>query len=198
LDAVAAFGGDVQLNPNTSRITVIIDDTRLEHVLGSRQFTVNGRAHNLPQASVVVEGMVFAPIAMFERLQMAINFEANRIFGDGLRIVYRNREYALTMPILSMNDEYMYPLRQIAEGILGAAVNWDQNTSMASVALNNRFTSFVIGQNTFIDNGISKNMTPGVIPFIFHNRTYIPIRYIVEPLGYSARFDAALNAIFIE
>ncbi|MCL1998548.1 MAG: copper amine oxidase N-terminal domain-containing protein [Turicibacter sp.] len=49
-----------------------------------------------------------------------------------------------------------------------------------------------------MDTGTRRNMTAGVIPFIFSDRTYLPIRYIVEPLGFTFRIDTARNAIIIE
>ena len=197
LETVVAFGGEFNFDKSTRIITIELGNTRIEISLAAETMTINGILQTFPDM-LVVDGMLFVPVAILENLNMTFTYVADRVFAEELRIIYGEAEHGLTLPVISLNDEYMYPFRQIAEDILGAAVNWEHTIRTASATLNNRFSSYVIGENRFMDNGSSRNMRPGIIPFIFAERTYMPIRYIVEPLGYTFRYNPAINAIFIE
>ena len=91
----------------------------------------------------------------------------------------------------------MYPYHRIAES-LGASVDWDPAVSTASALLGSRYDKFVIGSNGYNDNGAAKKMDEGLVPFIYNNRTYLPLRYIVEPLGFTIRWDGATSSVYIE
>ncbi|MDR1537172.1 MAG: copper amine oxidase N-terminal domain-containing protein [Clostridiales bacterium] len=103
----------------------------------------------------------------------------------------------LTLPILNANDRTFYPFRECLDN-LGAAVNWDDATKTASGALGDNYVSFSIGSNPYIANGISLNMDGGAAAFVSDDRTYVPIRFAAEALGYSVKWDEDANAIFIE
>ena len=143
-------------------------------------------------------GLVYLPLDYFTSgLDITFGYDPNSTYGDDIRFYLRGVELQRDEPILDLNSRIMYPYRRIAES-LGAAVDWNPSTSTASAILENKFDRFVIGSNEYNDNGLMKKMDEGVVPFIYNNRTYLPLRYIVEPLGFSIRWDGTTSSVYIE
>jgi len=86
-----------------------------------------------------------------------------------------------------MNDRTMVPLRFVAEA-LGAKVDWNEDTRVATVALDGKSLSVTIDK-----------VAPGMdVPaMIINNRTMVPLRYISEALGCEVAWDPDTRSIDI-
>ncbi|MCL2015953.1 MAG: stalk domain-containing protein [Defluviitaleaceae bacterium] len=197
LEALAAFGAEISLNQQTQTIIIELGTTIIHIPLNHDTVVINGTPHTMNFFPIIIEDRVFVPLAVLELIGMTINTEVDRVFAENLHIIYRGNRYDLTLPVMNINGEFMYPFREIAE-IIGATVTWDANMRTGSAAFNNFFSTFTVNQNVYIDNGIARNLTRGVVPFIIGDRIYLPIRYVVEPLGLRFRLDSVNNAIIIE
>lgn len=91
-------------------------------------------------------------------------------------------------PIIK-NSRTLVPARFIAES-LGAKVEWSAKTSTVTITFENRIVKLVIGSNQ-MKVGKSE-VTLDVAAEILNNRTYVPLRKLVEALGKKVFYDRGL------
>ena len=113
--------------------------------------------------------------------------QANIKVEPDCKVLFFDNEMELTLPVLNVNDRLLYPFREILEE-MGAKVEWDEATSTAKGTVYGRdfarTVEFTIDSETYKSNGYEINMDPGVTAILYNDRTYIPIRYAAECLGY--------------
>ena len=73
------------------------------------------------------------------------------------------------------------PFRALGEAI-GADVVWDNDARTVTYTLDGNEIVMTIGSTTYTVNGVEKTMD--VAPEITGKRTYVPIRFIGEALGF--------------
>ena len=78
----------------------------------------------------------------------------------------------------------MYPFREILE-LIGASVYWDNDNKIAVGETEERKIEFPIGKNEYYLNGEKYEMDTAAYIDSTLGRTYIPIRYAAEGLGYT-------------
>ena len=98
-------------------------------------------------------------------------------------VMLNGKKLDLTLPILNVNGRLMYPFRECL-GAMGAEISWDSNTRTATGKVGNDAVAFSVNSNAYTVNGVKKQMDAGVTAFISGDRTYIPIRYAAEALGF--------------
>ena len=74
----------------------------------------------------------------------------------------------------------MVPLRDIGD-ILGAEVDWNQNTSTATAKLNNKTVAITKGKKTATVNGKSQMLSATAA--IVNDRIFVPLRFLSESFG---------------
>ncbi len=89
-------------------------------------------------------------------------------------------------PII-VNNRTMVPIRHVTE-MLGGSAYWDNDARMVTLALNGKIMTMTIG-----------TPIPGydVAPFILNDRTYVPIRYVSETIGYNVQWVDSTRQIVI-
>ncbi len=98
------------------------------------------------------------------------------------------------------NDRTMIPARFIAES-LGATVGWNAAEHKVTITGKHLKTGEAVEINMFIEmktayiNGEAVRMD--TVPFIRDNRTYTPVRFIVEALGATVAWDGATSTATI-
>ena len=80
------------------------------------------------------------------------------------------------------NDRTYVPFRALGEA-LGAEVNWDNDARTVTYTLGNTEVVLTIDETTYTVNGDEKTMD--VAPVITGDRTYVPVRFVGEALGFS-------------
>jgi len=111
-----------------------------------------------------------------------------------------------TVPVI-VNNRTFIPIRALIETI-GGSVKWNDQLRQVTIELPYR--------NTVIDLWIDKNWAritdsygnvswkqidqgnSKIAPFIKNDRTYLPLRFIVETLGFKVNWDAILEIITVE
>lgn len=111
------------------------------------------------------------------------------------KVVLRGAELKFEMPIINKGGRTYYPLRELFNA-MGATVDWDNKTGTASGYMGVDSVDFIIGSNVYRVNGTRKEMD--AFAFIENGRTYIPIRYAAEGLGYTVEWDEATKTITIK
>ena len=99
-----------------------------------------------------------------------------------------------TAPFIKDNRTFV-PIRFVAEN-LGFSVQWDAAERKVTIEENGLTIVMKIGSKTIYENGIKKSMDTA--PFIKDNRTFVPIRFVAENLGFSVQWDAAERKVTIE
>ena len=79
------------------------------------------------------------------------------------------------------NDRTYVPFRALGEA-LGAKVVWDNDARTVTYTLGDTEIVMTIGDTTYTINGVEKNMD--VAPEITGDRTYVPVRFVAEGLGF--------------
>lgn len=79
------------------------------------------------------------------------------------------------------NDRTYVPFRALGEA-LGATVEWDNDARTVTYTLGDIEIVMTIGDTTYTINGVEKSMD--VAPEITGDRTYVPVRFVAEGLGF--------------
>jgi hypothetical protein len=111
-----------------------------------------------------------------------------------ITMTIEGKKAEIKLPILNISGRTLYPFRECME-LIKAEVSWDAATRTAKGVLGANSVEFVLDSATYKANGSTKTMDEGVKAFVNDDRTYIPIRYAAEALGYKVGWDAATNTI---
>jgi len=110
------------------------------------------------------------------------------VFIDGAQVQFEGQG-----PVL-VEDHTLVPVRDVFEQ-LEFSVVWE-NEAREVTLLNDAWTVTIeIGSNTFVTNGESFNL---VVPAqLVNDRTVLPIRPILESVGFVVEWDGAANSVLI-
>ncbi len=89
-------------------------------------------------------------------------------------------------PFIDSSGRMQTPIRLVGE-YLGAQVDWYNDTKTARISKGGKVTEFIIGLEVYYINGESHLMDTS--PIMRNGRTYIPLSYVAEALGYSINFN---------
>ena len=76
----------------------------------------------------------------------------------------------------------MVPFRVLGE-TFGAEVNWDQDAQTVTYTYGDTELVMTIGEDTYTING--EEQTMDTAPVLSGDRTYVPVRFVGEALGYT-------------
>ena len=94
------------------------------------------------------------------------------------------------------NGRLFVPLRELAEKI-GCTVTWNSSTNQIKVTRGFKSVLFALNKNKIFVDNIEK--TIDVAPKLINNKTYLPIRYLVESLGDKVEWVPPFNSnYFVE
>ena len=85
-------------------------------------------------------------------------------------------------PYVDAQWRTMVPFRVLGE-TFGAEVNWDQDTQTVTYTYGDTELTMTIGEETYTVNGTEKTMDTA--PVLSGDRTYVPVRFVGEALGYT-------------
>jgi hypothetical protein len=99
----------------------------------------------------------------------------------------------LGVPFIDENNRVQVPVRKTLEA-LGATVDYNASDRIVTVALDGAVLRFEIDGKARL-NGESYEIDTSAT--IKDGRTYIPVRYAVEPFGYSVKWDSLKRDVLI-
>lgn len=109
-----------------------------------------------------------------------------------LKIVANGKEVKLPEGMgefVNKDGRILVPVRGLFEG-LGHEVKWDQKTKEVKIS---EYVTIKIGQEELLVNGEKVKMDAKAE--IKDSRTYVPVRFIAEALGYEVEYDKATNTV---
>ncbi|MEQ8200460.1 MAG: glycosyl hydrolase family 18 protein, partial [Syntrophomonadaceae bacterium] len=103
----------------------------------------------------------------------------------------------LTPPAQIVNQRIMVPLRFVAEdGALQGSVLWNGAARQVDVTCMGRSFQFQIGSTGVLVDGRLYQLDSA--PYIYQNRTYLPLRFFAENLGGVVTWNGARGEVAIE
>lgn len=143
--------------------------------------TNNAESANSNEASVVVNSKRQI-VLQIGNAYMTVNGAAKEIDpGRG------------TTPVI-VNGRTILPIRALIEE-LGGTVGWEGSTQKVTVQLNQKTIELFIGSKTTLINGQEK--ATDVPPQIINSRTMVPLRYVIDNLGYEVLWDSDTKSVTI-
>jgi g-D-glutamyl-meso-diaminopimelate peptidase len=104
-------------------------------------------------------------------------YEYIKVYTDGEKIPFSAGSGA---PFIE-NNRSMLPVRRVAE-TLGADVTWNDSRNQAEIYWDDQRIEIPIGKNYIVING--KTILMDTVNMIEHKRTYVPLRYVFQGMGY--------------
>lgn len=99
-------------------------------------------------------------------------------------------------PCQIVDGRTMIPLRYVIEDeALQGSVSWDDSSQTVTVSCRDKNFEFKIGSPTVLINGTT--VTMDVSPYIYQDRTYLPLRFLAENLGGIVTWNDALGQVNI-
>lgn len=94
-----------------------------------------------------------------------------------------------------INGRTMVPIRDIFEEF-GAEIKWNEKTKTVTVKKDMTNYSMTIGNNIIFVGNLY--MIMDVSPIIINNRTFVPVRFVSEALGYEVLWDSNKKIVMID
>ncbi|MBE7041537.1 MAG: hypothetical protein E7400_06185 [Ruminococcaceae bacterium] len=105
---------------------------------------------------------------------------------DTIRVYVDKTEIQFDVAPQLYENRTMVPVRSIFEA-LGAQVIWNGEAQTVTAVKGDTITTVVIGEPSFYVNGSRKAVA--VAPFLQNDRTFVPLRAVVESFGYQVEWN---------
>lgn len=114
-----------------------------------------------------------------------------------INILLNGEKLKLENPVINKKGTTYYPFREILESI-DASVIWDEANKKVIAILDTKYVEFQLNNNKYLDNEGYKYLPNGQKVFTFENKTYVPIRNLMESLGYDVSWEELSSTVIIE
>lgn len=113
-----------------------------------------------------------------------------------ITIILNGEQLKLENPVMNKEGTTYYPFREILE-FIGAGVDWDDGNKKATGSLNGKFVAFQLDRNEYVDSEGNKSLAKGKEVFSLEGKTYVPIRNLMESLGFNVIWDPSIDTVFL-
>lgn len=113
---------------------------------------------------------------------------------NDVSLVIDNKKITSDVSPVILNDRTMVPARVFFEHF-DASVKWDGTLRQVIVSFKNDIMIFNIDSPIVYINGITHTLD--VSPFIINDRTFLPVRFISEELGYDVSWDPQSLTVYV-
>ncbi len=124
---------------------------------------------------------------------------ADTVVNNDVSVLYTNTNTPITFKsdVLNVDGTNFFPMRELLNnlGIDDSQINWNSETKQVNFSNDFYNNTFTINDDMYSKNDFSYEMP--VEPFIYENKTYLPIRYIAESIGLTVGYDEGLKQILI-
>lgn len=170
IDWYVSFDGDNLYNPSSLMIRAIIN---------------NGGGPPIKTQGSQIDTTVIKE----NPLKMQLTIGSSKALING---VEKELDPERNSKAIIIENRTFIPIRAVVEGI-GGTVSW--NEGCIQIKVGDRKISMWISRKLYLVNEIFKRND--VCPRIINDRTYVPLRFICENLGYDVNFDNKTNTITI-
>lgn len=112
------------------------------------------------------------------------------------KVIFKGSPLNVNGDILALNNRTYYPFRDLLDSV-GAVVEWNNDTKTATGTLNGNTVQFTVDKAEYVVNGETVKMDDAKL-LVSNGKTYIPIRYVLEGLGFTVGWDGATSSITVE
>lgn len=99
-----------------------------------------------------------------------------------------------TVPVIK-NNRTLVPIRTVIEA-LGGKIGWEAPKNLVTIEYNGIRIELTINSRKIVVNGSSKDND--VAPEIINGRTFLPLRFLLENLGFHVEWDPVAKTVTIE
>lgn len=169
---------------------VTIDEQKLnDEVINKGKFNITVYA-NQPTTADIVVGVKAANGAIYAGTLTYTFGEESIPAGTSVVMTLGSTEMIVNNQLVDMKDAAPFaqdnrtfvPFRALGEA-LGAKVDYDQDAKTVTYKLGSSEIVMTLGSKDYTVNGVKKTMD--VAPFAKDNRTYVPVRFVGEGLGFT-------------
>ncbi len=111
-----------------------------------------------------------------------------------INIILNGVKMNLDNPVMNKEGSTYYPFREILE-FVGAGVVWDDVNKKVTGSLNGKFVQFRLDSDQYADGEGVKSLGKGKEVFAMKGKTYVPIRNLMESLGFNVIWDPASETV---
>lgn len=115
-------------------------------------------------------------------------------YADVIHILYNNAPLNISPAPVVIQDRTLIPVRSLMEAF-GAKVDWFPVTRSVIIQLNDRNIDLRIDSRDAYVNGIKFQLD--VPAQIIDSRTYVPLRFVSDALGYGVQWDPTTDTVSI-
>ena len=115
---------------------------------------------------------------------------------EEINITIGGNKLTLQDPVINKYGTIYYPFREILE-LVGAEVSWDNENKRAKGILGENYVEFQLDNNEYIENDKYRFLPEGQKIFTNRGKTYIPIRNLMEGLGYDVDWEESSRTLTI-
>ncbi|WP_052380353.1 copper amine oxidase N-terminal domain-containing protein [Paenibacillus camerounensis] len=137
-------------------------------------------------------------LALLLGLSLCLPAISTTAFADskGIKVNVEGESVQFDQPPVIFEGRTLVPIRAVCEKI-GATIKWDVSTQTTTVIKGNKTLSLQIDSQLMQVSG-GAPVQLDVPPQIYNGRTLLPIRAVVENLGYEVTWNAAKQILSIE
>lgn len=108
--------------------------------------------------------------------------------------LYINNSYVKTDVSAYISNSRTYvPIRFVAEKLNANSISWNQNTKTATIVFNDKTMKLKYNSRTIYINNAP--VTIDVPVHIKNGRTFVPVRFISEQMGYSVSWEGTTKSV---
>jgi hypothetical protein len=116
--------------------------------------------------------------------------------GKKTAVINKSKKEMDVAPFIDKKtNRTLVPVRFVVE-FLGGTVQWDAKTRTVTIELNGKTVKLTINSTTAYVDGVPYTLDQP--PIIKGNRTFIPLRFVVEALGFNVQWNGKTHMITIQ
>ena len=112
-----------------------------------------------------------------------------------IKLYINEEQITCDSPPMIIDGRTLVPARVVFEN-LDAEVSWNEKTKKVKITSDTVDIVFTIGKKYAILN--RKSVPMDVAPIIVNDRTYVPIRFVTENMGYRVSWDGESRSVYID
>lgn len=136
---------------------------------------------SIPYEKFTVGTLIESQPTVINKREIQIKVNSNYMSVNG------SFQYMDTNAFSDANNRLMIPVSFVANAFGVTSVDWNKNTRVVTIIDGTKTVTLTIGSRVIIVDGVPVQMDTEAI--IKDNRTFIPLRYLAEALGFRVSWD---------
>jgi hypothetical protein len=173
------------LRQDASGLSVSNDNIYYEKLYFSKE-SAGGNIGDIRYIYEYGENLIFELFYAYYRTPKQLLYDELNRMKTAPYIEINNTILGFDEPPVIQDGRTLVPMRFLFEQ-MGADVDWNNETQTATAKQDNSVVAFEVGENTAKVNGKVEAMD--VAPQLVNGKTFVPLRFLSENLGYNVEWD---------